>query len=508
MINAPSQAKHTPPNGVIGLIDKSPLANFSHLPVEDQEELLELLEELHQRQQRNAIEQYFTDSGENRRDLYRKHIDYMAAGKDYKMRLFLAANRVGKTLTAAYELVCHLRGVYPEWWTGKRFSGSQDWWVCGKDSRTILGILQNTLLGPVGNFGTGMIPYDDLDWDSLKEAKKADTAVSIVRVKHITGAFSSIEFKAYDAGRQSFEGTARSIWLDEEPPLSVFTECLLRTATNDNCLMMTMTPLKGISETILNFLDGTQFCEGPVGLGKYVVMASWDDVPHLSETDKSILFASIPPYQRDARTRGIPQLGSGAIYPVPESEYLVDPFEIPKHWPKSYGMDVGFHRTACIWLARDPDTKVVYLYHEYYKGESEPSIHAVGIKAPGKWIPGIIDTAARGRSQIDGQSLMDMYKDLGLNLKDANKAVETGLYTVWEMLSTGQIKVFSNLLNFMNEIRLYRRDEKGHIVKSNDHLMDSFRYAIMGLDHMKRESEIIKVRDPNRGSTPGGIGYA
>jgi len=34
----------------------------------------------------------------------------------------------------------------------------------------------------------------------------------------------------------------------------------------------------------------------------------------------------------------------------------------------------------------------------------------------------------------------------------------------------------------MNEIRLYRRDEKGKIVKENDHLMDGFRYAIMGRD--------------------------
>jgi Terminase RNaseH-like domain len=134
-----------------------------------------------------------------------------------------------------------------------------------------------------------------------------------------------------------------------------------------------------------------------------------------------------------------------------------------------------------------PSTDLHYAYHEYYKGEAEPSIHVVGLKAPGAWIPAVIDTAARGRSQTDGENLFQMYKDLGLTMHNANKAVETGLYKVWEMLSTGRLKVFDNLTNFMTEIRMYRRDEKGKIIKSNDHLMDALRYGIMGLDHLDTE---------------------
>lgn len=460
---------------------------------EELEEYIEIQTELGQRSRRNAMAQYFTDSGESTataRENYPKQIEFFDSGRDYKFRLFMAANRIGKTLAAAFELTCHLTGNYPHWWTGKKFTTNSEWWVCGVDSKLILSTLQPMLLGPIGDFGTGMIPYDSLDFDTLKDAKKADTNVGIFRVKHITGTYSTVEFKSYESGRETFQGTARSIWLDEEPPLSVFTECLLRTATGDNCLMMTFTPLKGISETILNFLDGTQFHAGPIGKGKYVTMASWDDAPHLTAIDKEILMASIPPFQRDARTRGIPQLGAGAVYPVPESEYQVDPFAIPAHWPRAFGFDVGWNRTAGIWAAQNPDTGVYYLYSEHYKGEAEPSIHAVGLKLPGKWIPGIIDTAARGRSQIDGQNLMAMYKDLGLNLKDANKSVETGLYTCWEALSTGQIKVFKTLTNFMNEIRLYRRDEKGKIIKTNDHLMDAFRYLIMGKEHFAVEKPI------------------
>ena len=66
---------------------------------------------------------------------------------------------------------------------------------------------------------------------------------------------------------------------------------------------------------------------------KFVVMADWDDVPHLSKSEKDELIASIPPHQRDARTKGVPQLGSGAIFPVPETDVLVEDFDIPPHYP-------------------------------------------------------------------------------------------------------------------------------------------------------------------------------
>lgn len=486
--------------------------NLDLLTHDELTELLELQSELELRHRQNIRSTYYTDPelGLNTsRELYPKHCEFFHSGLTHKMRLFMAANRVGKTHAAAYELSCHLTGLYPEWWNGHRFDGCSEWWVCGVDSKLILSTLQPMLLGNINEFGTGMIPYEFLDHETMKAAKKADTGVNIFRVRHVTGSYSTVEFKSYESGRESFQGTARSIWLDEEPPLSVFTECLLRTATGDNRLMMTFTPLKGISETVLNFLDGTDFRSGAVGLGKYVTMASWDDVPHLSESDKAILMASIPPYQRDARTRGIPQLGSGAIYPVPESEYQVPAFEIPKHWRRYYGLDVGWNRTAAVWLTINPDTNVHYVYHEYYKGEAEPSIHAVGIRAPGDWIHGVIDTAARGRSQIDGENLMSMYRGLGLHIHDAEKSVETGLYKVWEALSTGKLKVFDNLLNFQKEIRMYRRDEKGRVIKNNDHLMDALRYAFMnGQDYARTEMASKRVLRENAGLPQSGHGWA
>jgi Terminase large subunit, T4likevirus-type, N-terminal len=191
---------------------------------EEQLELLALQEIVVQRRRARLIDSYFPARGPLRRELYPKHLKFMAAGQDYKFRLFMAGNRTGKSLSAAFELSCHLTGEYPDWFPGKRFDFPQNWWVCGVDSKTILSTLQPLLLGPVGDFGTGMIPHDCLDFDTLKDAKRADTPISMFRVRHRSGGFSSVTFKSYESGREAFQAFAGSIWLDEEPPLSVFTE--------------------------------------------------------------------------------------------------------------------------------------------------------------------------------------------------------------------------------------------------------------------------------------------
>jgi hypothetical protein len=219
-------------------------------------------------------------------------------------------------------------------------------------------------------------------------------------------------------------------------------------------------------------------------MSKYCIQVSWDDVPHLSEESKAELREQIPIHQLEARERGIPVLGSGVIYPVPESAFVCDPIEIPAWWPKAYAMDVGWKRTAALWGAWDRESDTVYLYSEHYRGQAEPSIHADAIKARGDWIPGVIDPASAGASQIDGKKLLNEYEKLGLILSPAENAVEAGIHAVYRRLSTGRLKVFKSLLNFLAEIRIYRRDDKGKVVKENDHLMDCCKYLILsGMKH-------------------------
>lgn len=319
-------------------------------------------------------------------------------------------------------------------------------------------------------------------------------AIEIVYVSHVSGGESILTFKSYDQKREGFQGTDLDVaWLDEEPPLDVYTETLLRTMTTNGIIGITFTPLMGLSEVVMSFCPKGSLIEG-VNNSKSITTCDWDSVPHLSETDKKSLYDSIPPFQRDARSKGIPQLGAGAIYPVPESEILVDDFPIPSHWRRVYALDVGWNRTAVVWGAWDLDNDIVYLCSEYYKGQAEPIIHTEAIKSRGDWIPGVIDPAARGRGQVDGVRLWEMYRDLGLDLTAAKNSVETGIYNTWQRLSTGKLKVFKSLSNWITEYRIYRRDEKGKIVKENDHLMDATRYLILsGLDVSKVKPVEIEI---------------
>lgn len=466
----------------------------------DKLELLDLLEERERRNKDRKIWSYFPDEGPLRRDLYPKHMAFFEAGSKFRERCFLAGNRTGKTEAGGgYELVLHLTGEYPHWWRGRRFHRPIASWAAGDTGKTVREIIQTKLLGRWGEFGTGLIPKRNLLRTTPRHG--VPECVEAIYVKHASGGVSQLILKTYDQRREAFQGTEQDvIWLDEEPDLSIYTECLMRTMTNDGIIMLTFTPLQGMSETVMQFLPGGEITERQDG-SRCVIMASWDDAPHLSEEVKKQLLASIPPFQRDARSKGIPQLGSGAIYPVPESDIVIDDMKIPDHWPRGYGLDVGWNRTSAGFHAWDRENDIIYRYSEHYRGQAEPSIHADAIRARGLWIPGVIDPAARGRSQVDGIQLMQMYKDLGLDLDIANNAVEAGLYEMWQRLSTGRYKVFRSCQSWLTEYRIYRRDEKGRVVKGSDHAMDESRYFIMS--GLARAKVLPAPKEANRHQSIG-----
>jgi hypothetical protein len=67
---------------------------------------------------RQKIYSLFPETGPLSRHKYSKHVEFFEAGAKFQERAFIAANRIGKTTAAAYELTCHLLGWYPDWWPG------------------------------------------------------------------------------------------------------------------------------------------------------------------------------------------------------------------------------------------------------------------------------------------------------------------------------------------------------------------------------------------------------
>ena len=446
---------------------------------DQKDQYLKLLKEKALRIKQNKILQYFPETGPLSRHNYPKHMMFFRAGATHSERCIMAANRVGKSEgIGAPEVTYHATGRYPDWWEGKRFDKPINAWAAGATGTTARDIVQYKLIGPPEEFGTGMIPAKYI----IKTTPKAGgvpNAVDTILVRHISGGISRIKIKSYAEGRKSFEGTEQDlIWLDEECPLSIYTECVTRTMTTDGHILLTFTPLEGITETVQQFMVNGSVVEGArEGSSKFLVQATWDDAPHLTQEQKDKLFEALPPHQREARSKGIPSLGSGAIYPILESNITVEDFPIPDHWHCCYALDVGWKKTAVVWFATDPTSNITYIYSEYYRGQAEPVIHAEGIKTRGNWIPGAGDYA--GANQDDGTKIFQLYLDEGLDLARANKAVEAGLYKTWQMLSTNKLKVFRSCVNWFAEFRLYRRDENGKIIKENDHLMDATRYGVM-----------------------------
>jgi phage terminase large subunit-like protein len=361
----------------------SPTA-IGKLPNEDGTELLQHLEAIEEHNKYNRLKTLYPETGPLRRELYPKHVEFFAAGAIHRERAAVAANRIGKSFgIGGFETALHLTGQYPEWWKGKRFRRPTDIWAASDTSETTRDIVQQIMLGDIGDFGTGLIPKDCILGAPTHRAG-VPGAVDTMRVRHTSGGTSTLGFKcfakgtsiqmdnrhvipiedvtvshkvmcadgalrqvvntffyqdaqcieivtalngfivvtpnhkmftkrgmvpaeglcindelevynpngnwfdqitrisiatiqdvycievdevnelvangyrssnSFDQGRKKFQGTAKDVcWLDESPPLDVYTECLTRLMTRDGIMMCTFTPLEGLSDVVLLFL--------------------------------------------------------------------------------------------------------------------------------------------------------------------------------------------------------------------------------------------------------------
>lgn len=454
---------------------------------EQKKKLKNLLKELETRAN-SKLFKFFPEEGPLRRELYTKHMAFFKAGATVRSRLFMAGNRVGKTITGCTEDVYHLTGLYPAWWEGKSFDEPIRAWVAGKTNETTRDIIQLELLGNVTyekgkkTFdGTGLIPKHLIGKITWRQGVQ-DLADTIL-IRHTSGGWSKLGLKSYQQGRGSFEGTAQHlIHLDEEPPQDVYTECLTRTATTNGVVLITFTPLEGLTAMILDFMEKAK--NGTT----VMVQAGWDDAPHLDEKTKSELLAEFPAHEHDARSKGVPISGSGSIYPVPDEDILVDPFVIPKHWPRITGMDFGWdHPTAAINLAWDRDTDTIYCVAEYGASRKSPVEHAPNIRAlcdfaPIAWPHDGVNTEKGG-----GKPIKEQYVATKLNmlhekatLPDGSNSVEASISLILQYMQKGKFKIFNTCTRLIDEKRIYHR-KNGKIVKLNDDYIDAMRYAVMML---------------------------
>jgi phage terminase large subunit-like protein len=447
------------------------------------EKKLELTQKLLDARMGRMIDTYYASKKD--RKAYKVHLDLFRAGADFRERAAFGGNRTGKSHLGSFELSLHLTGQYPEWWQGHRFEKPITAWACGVTLDAVRDINSDKLLGPPTALGTGMIPKDAIV-EKRKKAGVPDLYDSVL-VRHVSGGTSTLQFKAYAAGREAFQGRKiQFCWLDEECDWPVYEEVLLRTTQTSKHeqpgkILTTLTPLKGLSDVATHFLHEGRMMETD---DRFASLIGWSDVPHISNEEKEQLLSSISKHQREARTQGYPSLGSGAIYEYREDSLICEPLKhVPAYYQRFYALDVGWNMTACLFFARDPDSGDVFVLDEYGGGGKTAQEHSANIRTKAMtgfgtaW--GAIDPASVGRSQADGVILMDQYQQLGLKLVMANNAVEAGIHAVQCLMSEGRLRVYPHCKRLLSELRMYQRDDKGNPVKKNDHFCDCLRYGVL-----------------------------
>lgn len=231
--------------------------SLASLSRESKIELIELLEEQKRRRRYNFIKTLFPEDGPFARHLYPRHMEFFKAGSIHRERLFMAANRVGKTISGGYEVTCHLTGMYPEWWEGRRWEKPVKVLAAGDTGQTTRDIIQHKMLGGkwgTDDWGSGMIPRHLMDKPTLKQG--IPDAYEEVKVKHVSGGYSVFKLRSYDQGRRIFQGFELDVfWPDEEVPQDVYEEGLIRTMTTQGLLMMTFTPLNGLTPLVMSFME-------------------------------------------------------------------------------------------------------------------------------------------------------------------------------------------------------------------------------------------------------------
>lgn len=220
-------------------------------------------------------------------------------------------------------------------------------------------------------------------------------------------------------------------------------------------------------------------------MSRHVTRMTIEDAEHYTEDERAAIIASYPVHERDARAKGIPILGSGRVFPVPEEDILTPAVPIQDHWAVIGGLDFGWdHPTAATKLAWDRDADVIYVTNSYGAREQTPVIHARALRS---W--GDINWAwphdGLQHDKGSGKQLSQLYADEGMKMlpekatfEDGSYGVEAGIAEMLDRMQTGRWKVFEHLEDWLAEFRFYHRKD-GLIVKEGDDRISSSRYAMM-----------------------------
>ena len=442
---------------------------------------------------------------------YSTQLAFFADGSSGKhQRLIYGGNQTGKTLCCAAETGWHLTGDYPYWWTGKRFTKPIRAWIVGESSVLVRDGIQRQLCGGRDlDFGTGTIPLEALAARRPIMVPGGTGAIDTIYIAHMTDGkvdgMSSATFKSFEMRRERMQSESIDlIWIDERPDEDLYNELYARTAATDGHLIVSYTPIgEGAAAGVTyRFL-------GEASPDRGVHRITGDEVKHISAERRAELSANLSENERETRLEGIPQLGSGAIFPlelIPLCVKTFNPDAIPSWARWCVGIDMGYsHPFAACLIAWVPDLGDVYVIDSFRMERSSALYHTQRIlqMCKGLRIPVAYPHDALTHDKGSGVELAAQYKAFGLNMMQGHavnhdkktNSVEPALSEMRELMFLGKLTIAGHNHELLEEMRHYHRTEDFKILKQRDDLISALRYSVM----MKRNGKPLAECD--------GIGY-
>lgn len=420
------------------------------------------------------------------------------------IRLATGGNQSGKTILAAWEASQFLLGTHPY----QPMPKAAKVWAISSTYRTIVeGIWRH--LNPVSaetGAGAGFLPPHSI----VKKGPNVPgwDIPSYLQVRNKQGYTSHIDFisgEGTESARQKTQAAAVDLVLiDEEIDEIIWNEILMRTLARKGRIIVTATMVRS-EEWILELERRAESGDKNV----FMVRLNTEFNEHLDPESVQQAFAGMSQEEIEVRKFGRSRRTQGLVYPEFGSQHIVEPFKIPKEWPRYCALDPGFRTFAGLWVATAPNGES-FAYRELYVHNAV--LHEVAeaiYKMEGcDWDPvrgtriihdtceniehRYIDPAAFSHA-VSGEVGIGckLAAEFDLPCIPASNAVAAGIESVRTWLQPGLtgnpgFRVFNTCVAFLKERSKYKfvpenssqgqHERPDKPLKKGDHLMDCWRY--------------------------------
>lgn len=469
-----------------------------------------------------------------------KQLEFLELTKKAPLTSFIAGNGCGKTEFAMQIVKALATGIYPPWWQyndgelkgqdiGRRFNEHTTGLIIKKTTEGLNSIILDNLIGdeegrrppnPNDNKSiTGdmaVIPRHLVHIPKNKKAvrDKNTNSVSIIwrdKVNH-----SKIYLRSEEQNFTKILGkNLHWIWIDEEVDYEYFIKLAIRLRGSDKTfLFITATPENGENDFYNAFvyrlvqqedeLIKIRIKEGEVNDYRAYIHASWKDNPTLSEEKKDMMRKLLMhnPEKIAIAEHGKPISSSSLVFNIPRAKWIKPSSEIKinKYWKFLNGFDVGINdATAIVYGAIDKDRDIIYIYDVYKKNGLRPSEHTNTIKNRhdlqiSRFINPLsilheIDRSANnrwaGETPHDIDTIAKQYRRFGFNIKLARRLMKdfkhATISEIYERAYSGRFFIADHCTALIDELAILKYDEKGRIVKGDDHAIDAMLYFVSNI---------------------------